>query len=115
MFESVKHIDELGNEYWNARELMNILQYCNWQNFEKIIYKAKVTCENSSISPLEHFIDVSKTIVMPKNASKNIKDYKLSRCLFYLIAQTYFVSQTRKMEIAEKEFHKLNKNYKTII
>ena len=97
MFESIKHIDELGNEYWNARELMKVLQYSNWQNFEKIIDKAKITCDNSSISPLEHFIDVSKTIVMPKNASKNIKDYKLSRYACYLIAQN---GDSRKKTIA---------------
>ena len=32
-FENIKHIDEFGNEYWYARELMPILQYSNWQNF----------------------------------------------------------------------------------
>ncbi len=47
---------------------MNILQYSNWQNFEKIINKAKISCENSDISVFEHFTDVSKTIQMPKGA-----------------------------------------------
>ena len=70
MFESIKHIDELGNEYWNARELIRVLNYSNWQNFEKIIDKAKIACENSRISLLEHFIDVSKTIIMPKTILK---------------------------------------------
>lgn len=27
MFESIKHIDEFGGEYWYARELMPLLQY----------------------------------------------------------------------------------------
>ena len=49
-FEDIKHIDEEGTEFWYARELMNILQYSNWQNFEKIIEKAKISCENSNIS-----------------------------------------------------------------
>lgn len=40
-FEYIKHIDENGVEFWYARELMPILQYSNWQNFEKIIDKAK--------------------------------------------------------------------------
>ncbi len=40
-FENIKHVDENGVEYWYARELMPILQYSNWQNFEKIIDKAK--------------------------------------------------------------------------
>ena len=63
------------------------LQYSNWQNFEKIIEKAKISCENSDISVFEHFIDVSKTIKMPKGAEKTILDYKLTRYACYLIAQ----------------------------
>ena len=43
-FEEIKHIDENGIEFWYARELMSILQYTNWQNFEKIIEKAKISC-----------------------------------------------------------------------
>lgn len=46
-FEDIRHIDENGIEYWYARELMPILQYSNWQNFEKIIAKAKISCQNS--------------------------------------------------------------------
>ena len=76
-FEDIKHIDESGVEYWYARELMPILQYSNWQNFEKIIDKAKKSCQNSDISVFEHFTDVSKTIKMPKGAEKTILDYKL--------------------------------------
>ncbi len=34
-FESIKHIDENGTEFWYAREIMNILEYSKWQNFEK--------------------------------------------------------------------------------
>ena len=43
-FEDIKHINEYGVEFWYARELMPILQYSNWQNFEKIIQKAKTSC-----------------------------------------------------------------------
>ena len=39
-FEDIKHVDENGIEFWYARELMPILQYSNWQNFEKIIFSA---------------------------------------------------------------------------
>ena len=47
LFEEIKHIDKNGVEFWHARELMPILQYSNWQNFEKIINKAKISCENA--------------------------------------------------------------------
>lgn len=52
-FEDIKHIDENGIEFWYARELMHILQYSNWQNFEKIIKKAKISCKNSNINVLD--------------------------------------------------------------
>ena len=124
-FEDIKHIDENGVEFWYARELMPILQYSNWQNFEKIIDKAKISCENSDISVFEHFTDVNKTIKMPKGAEKTIVDYKLTRYACYLIAQngdsrkkvialaqTYFAVQTRKQEISEKEYSLLTEDEK---
>ena len=124
-FEDIKHINENGVEYWHARELMPILQYSNWQNFEKIIEKAKISCKNSDINVFDHFTDVSKTIKMPKGAEKTILDYKLTRYACYLIAQngdsrkkvialaqTYFAVQTRKQEITEKEYSKLTEDEK---
>ena len=36
-FESIRHIDEEGREFWYARELMTILEYNKWENFEKVI------------------------------------------------------------------------------
>ena len=124
-FEDIKHIDENGVEFWYARELMPILQYSNWQNFEKIIDKAKISCENSGISVFEHFIDINKTIKMPKGAEKNILDYELTRYACYLIAQngdsrkkvialaqTYFAVQTRKQELTEREYSMLTEDEK---
>ena len=124
-FEDIKHIDENEIEFWYARELMPILQYSNWQNFEKIIGKAKISCKNSDISVCDHFIDINKTIKMPKGAEKTIKDYKLTRYACYLIAQngdsrkkvialaqTYFAVQTRKQEITEKEYSMLTEDEK---
>lgn len=124
-FEDIKHINENGVEFWYARELMPILQYSNWQNFEKIIDKAKKSCENSDISVFEHFIDINKTIKMPKGAEKNILEYELTRYACYLIAQngdsrkkvialaqTYFAIQTRKQELTEKEYSILTEDEK---
>lgn len=114
-FESIKHIDENGVEFWYARELMITLEYSKWENFIKVINKAKQSCENSNISVFEHFPDVRKTLQMPNNAEKIIDDYKLTRYACYLIAQngdsrkktialaqTYFAIQTRK-GISEKD------------
>ena len=124
-FENIKHIDEYGVEFWYARELMPILQYSNWQNFEKIIDKAKISCQNSNISVFEHFTDVSKLSKRANNAEVEIKDYELTRYACYLIAQngdsrkkvialaqTYFAVQTRKQEISEKEYSMLTEDEK---
>ena len=119
-FEDIKYIDENNHEYWYARELMSILEYSKWENFNKVIEKAIDACQNSNINYKERFPDVRKTLEMPNNAYKEIIDYKLSRYACYLIvqncnprikiialAQTYFAIQTRKQELSEKENKKL--------
>lgn len=86
-FDDIKHIDEKGKEYWEARELMIILEYSKWENFRKVIKQAIIACVNSNNSVFDHFPEVRKTIKMPKGATKEIVDYKLSRYACYLIVQ----------------------------
>ena len=124
-FENIKHIDENGIEFWYARELQKILEYKQWRRFESVIEKAKIACENSDISSIEHFADVGKLSKRANNAEVEIKDYKLTRYACYLIAQngdsrkkvialaqTYFAVQTRKQEITEKEYSMLTEDEK---
>jgi len=124
-FEDIRQINKNGIEFWYARELMIILEYNKWENFEKVINKAKIACENSGIRAFEHFPDVRKTIKMPKGAEKTIRDYELTRYACYLIAQngdsrkkvialaqTYFAVQTRKQEIRNKEYNMLTEDEK---
>ena len=124
-FEEIKHIDENGGEFWYARELMEVLDYSLWQNFEKIINKAKIACNSSNINTFDHFIDVNKMIKVAKGATRSVDDYKLSRYACYLIAQngdsrkrvialaqTYFAVQTRRQELSEKEYSELTEDEK---
>ena len=124
-FEDIKHTNENGVEFWYARELMPILQYSNWQNFEKIVNKAKISCENSNINVLDHFTDISKMVQIGSGAERKQQDYELTRYACYLIAQngdsrkkvialaqTYFAVQTRKQEITEKEYSMLTEDEK---
>jgi DNA-damage-inducible protein D len=106
---------ENGVEYWLARDLQMLLEYDEWRNFSKVIDKAIISCKNAGQNPTDHFVDVNKTIPMPKGASKDIDDYMLTRYACYLIAQngdprkdsiafaqSYFAIQTRKQEMLEE-------------
>ena len=85
-FEDIKHIDNSDNEYWNARELQQILGYKEWRWFANVIEKAQIVCSQSNNSINHHFGVYSK-IVKAGATNKNIIDYKLSRYACYLIVQ----------------------------
>jgi DNA-damage-inducible protein D len=113
-FESAAHrIDDV--EFWYGRELQALLGYTDWRNFSQVIEKAKVASRNAGQESADHFVEVTKTIAMPKGGSKDIDDVMLTRYSCYLIAQngdprkdqiafamSYFAVQTRKQEILEK-------------
>ncbi len=113
-FEGAASVLE-GVECWSARELQNLLGYSKWENFEKVIHKAKDSCRNAGEEIDYHFPDVRKTIPMPKGAEKEIIDIILTRYACYLIAQNgdsrkeeiafaqnYFAVQTRRAELVEQ-------------
>ena len=124
-FESIKHIDEYGNEYWLAREMQNALDYKKWQKFINVIENAKMACEQSKFIIDDHFTQVGKMVDIGSKTSRSIVDYKLSRYACYLIVQnsdprkevvalgqTYFAIQTRKQELTEKEYSQLTEDEK---
>ena len=96
-FESIKHLDENGVEFWYARELMTMLEYSKWGNFGKVIDKAKESCKNSNINIWEHFADVGRVLKVGNNAEMKVDDIKLTRYACYLIAQN---GDSRKKAIA---------------
>ncbi len=126
-FEDIKRVDENGIEYWSARQLSEVLEYKKWENFSKVVDRAKLACKNSGQEIDEHFPEVRKTIEMPKNAQKQVLDYELSRYACYLIVQngdprkevialgqTYFAIQTRRQEIADY-FNQLDEDNKRLV
>ena len=127
LFESIRHVDDEGNEYWYARELQKVLQYNKWENFKKVILKAKLSCNASSYEISEQFLDIRKPIIGGNGNVQYVCDYKLSRYACYLIAQngdsrkkvialaqTYFAIQTRKQELLEEEYNSLTEDEKRI-
>jgi len=124
-FENIKHIDENGVEFWYARELQNILEYMEWRNFNQVIDKAKIACENSGKRVVANFVDVNKTVQL-NFGTREIADIKLSRYACYLIVQngdprkevialgqSYFAIKTRQQELHD-DFNQLTEDQKRI-
>jgi DNA-damage-inducible protein D len=120
--ELVQHDPEAGGEYWLARDLQNLLGYAKWENFVKVIEKAKTACQASGYEPTDHFLDVRKMVELGSGASREIEDIALTRYACYLIAQngdpskeaiafaqTYFAVQTRKQELIEQRLGEIER------
>lgn len=119
-FESIKRIDSQGNESWEARQLMSLLDYVRWESFEAVIKRAQRAAINSGAALADHFRKVTKMVSIGYGNDRPIRDYRLSRYACYLIAQngdpkkpaiaaaqTYFAIQTRRQEIGGRDFKRL--------
>lgn len=104
-----------GVECWSARELQGLLGYSKWENFEKVIKKAKDACSNAGELIENHFPDIRKMVEIGSNTERAIDDIALTRYACYLIAQNgdskkeeiafaqnYFAVQTRRAELVEQ-------------
>ena len=74
-------------ECWSARELQLLLGYSKWENFSKVIDKAKIACENAGCLVSDYFPDVRKMVNLGSGSEREIDDILLTRYGCYLIAQ----------------------------
>ena len=113
-FESIKHVNEYGEEYWLARELQPVLEYVQWRRFSDAIERARLACKNSGFAVEDHFADVGKMVDIGSGAERQIDDVMLSRYACYLIVmngdprkeviaigQSYFAVKTRQQELID--------------
>ena len=102
------------------------LNYTQWRNFQKVISRAIIACENSGHNSSDDFAEVSK-IVDAGATCKPILDYELSRYACYLIVQngdprkevialgqTYFAIQTYRQEVAD-HFNELSEDSRRLV
>lgn len=128
-FDSIKQVDENGDEYWLARDIHPLLGYPRWEGFKAVLKRAKEACLRSNVVVKDHFRDLTKLIVAGKGASREVEDVALSRYACYLIvqngdpskvviaiAQTYFAVQTRRQELSDEQvFSELDDDQKRLL
>lgn len=125
-FESIKHVNEHGVEYWLARELRRVLQYTEYGKFLPVIKRAMTACEKSGVNVEDHFAQTSEMVSIGSGAQREMDSFMLSRYACYLIVmsadeskeiialgKTYFAVKTRQQELIES-YEELSEDQKRL-
>lgn len=117
IFVAIRRIDPRGIECWSSRAFAEALGYTDYRNFEAVLTKAKIACENSGQAVEDHFVDITEMIEIGKGGHRAVRTTLLSRYGCYLaiqnadpgkprvaLGQTYFAVQTRRQELTDEAF-----------
>ena len=74
---------ENGTTFWLARDLQELLGYERWENFSKVIDKARTSCNTSGYDVADHFLDSTKMVELDSGAQCEFNDVMLSRYACY--------------------------------
>ena len=100
-FDRILHSNQEAHiEFWYARDLMPLLGYERWENFDKAISRAMESCEGSGAIVPDHFREVTKMVTLGSGAKRNVRDYMLTRYACYLIAQNGDPKREIKLSLA---------------
>jgi DNA-damage-inducible protein D len=71
-FESIRRVNQFGQDFWSARELGKVLGYSEYRNFLPVVDKAKEACKKSSNVVSDHFVEYHEMIDIGKGAQREM-------------------------------------------
>lgn len=114
-FDDIKQTRPDGSEFWSARDLMKLMGYTAWRNFEVPLERAIRAAVNQNIDVTSQFAESRKLVERAQGGGNTHEDYHLSRFAAYLVtmngdpnkpevalAQGYFAKQTRFAELVQE-------------
>jgi hypothetical protein len=114
-FDHMAHLNEQGEQYWSARELMAALEYTDWRNFKAAIKRAMQSCASEGYHVPDQFVEANELIEHGKGGKRKVESYQLTRLAAYLTvmngdpskrvvaqAQSYFYQKVAQAELFEK-------------
>jgi len=75
-FEGLRHFDENGNEYWQARQLAKVLEYSEYRHFLPVLERAREACRNSGRNPEDHMEDILDMVEIGSGAKRQVADVR---------------------------------------